>query len=53
MGFGGFLKTQQSFPAVLAVSVAAGKEFGLGDPNAGFIPSHVNLGNRDNPQDIN
>lgn len=53
MGFGGFLKTQQSFPAVFAVGVAAGKLFGLGDSNAGFVPSQVNFGNWHNHQDIN
>jgi hypothetical protein len=52
LGFGGFLKTQESFAAVMTVRVAAGEEFALGNPNAIFVPPHLNLGNWNNHQDI-
>jgi len=52
VGFGGFLKTQQRLPAVVTVSMAAGKEFGLGDPNAVFVPPKVDLGNGNNHQEM-
>jgi len=51
MRLSGFLKTEQRFAAVLTVGVAAGEEFGLGDPNAVFVSSHLNFSNWNNHYD--
>jgi hypothetical protein len=32
--------------------VAAGEEFGLGNPNAVFVSPHLNFSNRNNHRDI-
>jgi hypothetical protein len=42
MGFGGFLKPENCFTAILAMRVAAGQQFGFRNPNPVFVLAHLN-----------